>query len=268
MIRGAVISGNELFVQDGLFGFLIEEVQVVGVQSDLDLLAGLAGSAGINAGDDIAFLAGGAQVQVGFGTHQFCHFNVHVDGGAGIFGELGVVVMDVFRTDAHDNFLADVAFVDELGDLLLGNNDLVIAEGGNNILSFTIQFHVEEVHLGASDEAGHELVGGIVVQVLGGIHLLHNAVLHNNDTAGHGHSFGLVMGNVDEGCLQSLMQLRDLSTHGNAQLGVQVGQGFVEQADLRLTDDSTSQSNTLALTAGQSLRLAVQIGRASCRERV
>ena len=208
---------------------------MVGVQSDLDLLSGLAGSAGINAGDDVAFLTGGAQVQIGFRTHQFCHFNVNVDGGAGILSELGFVVMDVFRTDAHDNFLADVAFIDELGNFLLGNNDLVIAEGGNNILSFTIQFHVEEVHLGAADEAGDELIGRIVIQVLGGIYLLDDAVLHNNDTAGHGHSFGLVMGNVDEGCLQSLMQLGDFSTHRDAQLGVQVGQRFVEQEYLRIS---------------------------------
>ena len=45
-----------LLVEDRLFSFLVEEVQVVGIKSDLDLLAGLAGSAGINAGDDIAFL--------------------------------------------------------------------------------------------------------------------------------------------------------------------------------------------------------------------
>ena len=66
------------------------------------------------------------------------------------------------------------------------------------------------------------------------------------------------MGNVDEGGLQALMQLGDLGTHLHAQLSVQVGQRFVEQEDLRLTDDSTAQSNTLTLAAGQSLRLTVQ----------
>ena len=66
------------------------------------------------------------------------------------------------------------------------------------------------------------------------------------------------MGNVDEGGLQALMQLGDFGTHLHAQLSVQVGQRFVEQEDLRLTDDSTAQSNTLTLAAGQSLRLTVQ----------
>ena len=66
------------------------------------------------------------------------------------------------------------------------------------------------------------------------------------------------MGNVDEGGLQALMQLGDFGTHLHAQLSVQVGQRFVEQEDLRLTDDSTAKSNTLTLAAGQSLRLTVQ----------
>ena len=52
-----------------------------------------------------------------------------------------------------------------------------------------------------------------------------------------------------------MMQLGDLGTHLNAQLSVQVGQRFVHQEDLGLTNDSTAQSNTLALTTGQSLGL-------------
>ena len=54
------------------------------------------------------------------------------------------------------------------------------------------------------------------------------------------------------------MQLGDLGTHGNAQLGVQVGQRLVKEEHLRLTDDGTAQSNALALAAGQSLGLAVE----------
>ena len=69
---------------------------------------------------------------------------------------------------------------------------------------------------------------------------------------------GLVVGHVDEGGLQALMQLGDLGTHGNAQLGVQVGQRLVKEEHLRLTDDGTAQSNALALAAGQSLGLAVE----------
>ena len=161
--------------------------------------------------------------------------------------------MNIFRTDTHNHFFADKAFIDKLGNFLFGNNDLVIAEGGNNILSFTIKLDVEEVHLGASDKACNKFIGRIVIQILGRIHLLHNAVLHNDNAAGHRHGFSLVVSNINEGCLQSLMQLGDLSTHGNTQLGVQVGQRFVKQENFGLTNDCAAESNTLALTAGQGL---------------
>ena len=54
------------------------------------------------------------------------------------------------------------------------------------------------------------------------------------------------------------MQLGQLGSHLGTELRVQVGQRLVQQEDLRLTDDSTAQRNTLTLTAGQSLRLTVE----------
>ena len=54
------------------------------------------------------------------------------------------------------------------------------------------------------------------------------------------------------------MQLGDLGSHLGTQLGVQVGEGLVQEEDLGVTDDGTAQGNTLPLAAGQSLGLAVQ----------
>ena len=70
--------------------------------------------------------------------------------------------------------------------------------------------------------------------------------------------FHLVVGNVDEGGTQFLVQFCQLGPHLGTQLGIQVGQRFVKQEHLGLTDDSTAQRNTLPLTTGQSLGLAVQ----------
>ena len=61
-----LLRSETLFVQDGLLRFLVEEVQMVCIECDPDLVAGSAGSAGINTGDDVPVLAGGAQVQIGF----------------------------------------------------------------------------------------------------------------------------------------------------------------------------------------------------------
>ena len=54
------------------------------------------------------------------------------------------------------------------------------------------------------------------------------------------------------------MQLDDLGAHAGTQLCIQVGQRLVQQEDGRVTDHCAAQSNTLALAAGQSLRLTVE----------
>ena len=79
------------------------------------------------------------------------------------------------------------------------------------------------------------------------IDLLDDAITHNNDAVAHGHSFGLVMRNIDKGGAQLLMELGDLGSHLRTQLSVQVGKRFVEQENLRIADDSTAQGNTLSL---------------------
>ena len=66
------------------------------------------------------------------------------------------------------------------------------------------------------------------------------------------------MRNVDERGAQLLVQLDDLGAHRGTQLGVQVGKGLVEQEHGRVTHHGAAQGNTLALAAGQSLRLAVE----------
>ena len=74
----------------------------------------------------------------------------------------------------------------------------------------------------------------------------------------HGHSFGLVVGNVDEGGAEAEVELGQLGSHLGTELRVQVGQRFVQKEDLRFTDNRTAQRNTLTLTTGQSLRLTVE----------
>jgi len=163
--------------------------------------------------------------------------------------ELGLIV-DVLGTDAHLDLLADVGIQLAVSGLLLGQGDEVAAQIDAVLVALLDDGAVQEVHLGAADEACDEHVAGHIVQVLRGIDLLDDAVLHDNDTVAHGHSLGLVVGNVDEGGSQLLVQLDDLGAHGGTQLSVQVGQ--------RVTNHCTTQSDTLALTTGQSLGLAVQ----------
>ena len=63
---------------------------------------------------------------------------------------------------------------------------------------------------------------GYIVEVLRSIYLLDETVLHNDDTRSHGHSFDLVVGNVDEGGAESLMNLGKLCSHRRTELSVEV----------------------------------------------
>ena len=120
---------------------------------------------------------------------------------------------------------------------------------------------VEEVHRRAADEAGHKDVGRAVVEHLRRIELLEDAVLHHRDAGGHGHGFRLVVGHVDEGGLQALVELGNLGALLDAQLGVEVGERLVEEEDLRLADDGAPHRHALALAAGELAGLALRAGR-------
>ena len=59
------------------------------------------------------------------------------------------------------------------------------------------------------------------------------------------------MGDVDGGDAHLLLDAADLGTHGDAELGVQVAEGLVEQQDGRLDHQRAGQGHTLLLAAGQ-----------------
>ena len=100
---------------------------------------------------------------------------------------------------------------------------------------------------------------GLVVQVARGVDLHQQAVLQHCDAVAHGHGLDLVVGHVDRGDAQAAGQGRDLRTGLDAELGVKVGQRLIHEEDLRVTHDCAAHGNTLALTAGECLRLAVQV---------
>ena len=99
---------------------------------------------------------------------------------------------------------------------------------------------------------------GLVVQRLRRVELLEDAVAHDRDAGGHGHGFRLVVGHVDEGGLQALVQLAEVGAGLHAQLGVEVGERLVEEEHLRLADDGAADGDALALAAGELAGLALQ----------
>ena len=116
-----------------------------------------------------------------------------------------------------------------------------------------------EVHGRRADEAGDEQVDGRVVQRLRAVDLLQLAVTQHADPLAQGHGLDLVVGHVDGGDAEPLVQLRQRGAHRDAELGVQVGQRLVHQEGLRLADDGPAHGDALALAAGQRGRLALEV---------
>jgi len=98
----------------------------------------------------------------------------------------------------------------------------------------------------------------MLIKSLRSINLLNNTVFHNNDSVAHCHSFSLIVSYVNKCCTQFLVKLSNFCSHLCTELSVKVWERFVKQEYLRWTNDSTTQSNTLTLTAWHSLRLSVE----------
>ena len=94
-----------------------------------------------------------------------------------------------------------------------------------------------------------EDIGRTVVEFERRAHLLHHAVMHDDDAAGHRHGLDLVVGHIDGSGFQRLMQRLDFGAHLRAQLGIEIGQRLVEQEDLGIAHDGAAHGDALTLSA-------------------
>ena len=100
----------------------------------------------------------------------------------------------------------------------------------------------------------------LVVEFEGCAGLLDAPLAQYDDAVRHRHCFDLIVRDVNHGCAEIGVQLRQLHAHLHAQFGVQVRQRLVEKEQLRLPHDRTANGDTLALPAGQRLGFALQVG--------
>ena len=129
-------------------------------------------------------------------------------------------------------------------------------EGHGSLVTLPgVQLAAQEV--GFADEVRHELVHGLVVDGVGVGHLVHQALLHDDDAVGDGHGLGLVVRDVHgrDACL--LLDATDLGAHVHAELGIQVGEGLVKEKDAGLDDQGSGQGHALLLATGELVGHAV-----------
>ena len=86
--------------------------------------------------------------------------------------------------------------------------------------------------------------------------LLDCAALHQHDPVGKRHRLQLVVGDIDGGGLEALVQAGDLDAHVVAQLGIEVGERFIKEEYARRLDHGAGDRHALLLAAGEFGRLA------------
>ena len=90
-----------------------------------------------------------------------------------------------------------------------------------------------------------------------GVDLLDPAGVHDGDAVGGDHGLALIVRDVDGGEVEFVVQAADFEAHLLAQIGIEVGQRFVEQQHAGLDDHGAGQRHALLLAAGQFGGIAV-----------
>ena len=166
---------------------------------------------------------------------------------------------DAFRPDPEHHLAADkgrrrVVSLQAKADLVRPPR----ADHGHRPAVLGLEPRRHRVHRRRAHEAGDEQIGRIAVHRVGVGELLHLALMHHGDARRHRHRLDLVVGDIDDGGADALMQPLDLHPHLDAQLGVEIGERLVEQEQQGIAHQRAAHRHALALAAGQLRRLAAE----------
>ena len=190
----------------------------------------------------------GMDAQVVAQENDVPHHGVEDVGDAARLG----VQLHSLRSDGQAG--ADVAFLDGDRKRL---DDLRIMHPG--LAQVGAPFHQLPVQpIVFADEVGHEQTGRLVVEHLRRRHLLDFALVHHRHPVGEHHRLPLVVGDIDHGHFQALLQAAYLVLHVLPQAAVQGAQGFVHQHQVRLKHQGAGDRGPLLLAAGHLPRAAVR----------
>ena len=116
----------------------------------------------------------------------------------------------------------------------------------------------DEVHCRIAKEARDARARGPVEDVLRRADLGQLALEEDGHPVGHRHRLLLVVGDVDRRHVQGALQLHQLNPRLDTELGIEIGEGLVEQEELGLSHDRPRQRHPLLLAARELARLALQ----------
>ena len=104
-----------------------------------------------------------------------------------------------------------------------------------------------------------KVVAGPLVDLDRDRDLLDDAAVHDRDPVGHRQRLLLVVGDVDEGDADLLLDPLQLELQALAELQVERPERLVEQQHLREVDDRAGERDALLLAAGELVGLAVRL---------
>ena len=99
---------------------------------------------------------------------------------------------------------------------------------------------------------------GRVVDGLGRVDLLDDALAQHGDAVGHAHRLDLVVRDIDERPAEVALEPLQLRAHLEAEQRVERGERLVEQERARVADERAPERDPLALAARQLRRLALE----------
>ena len=115
-----------------------------------------------------------------------------------------------------------------------------------------------KVHRRCADETPYELVRRFVIERSRIGNLLDCSLIEYDDLIPHRHGFNLVVCDVDHSSIKPIVEATDFHPHLHAKFRIEVAQRFIEQEDLRVSDNCPTDRNTLTFTTGEMLRFTVQ----------
>lgn len=108
---------------------------------------------------------------------------------------------------------------------------------------------------GRTDKGQDEVIGGMVVKVLGASNLLNSTVIDDHEAVSHLHGFLLVVGDENRGHMNFFVKAAqpnpELLTHER----IESPKGLIEKEDLGFDDKSTGKCHALPLASGQLARI-------------
>src|SRR5260370_3228266 len=110
-----------------------------------------------------------------------------------------------------------------------------------------------------ADKAGSEDRARIAVNLLGLVELFDAPLGHHRDAIRNSQGLFLVVGHIDGGHLELLLDAADLVAQGDAYFGIEGREGFIEQEYLGFDGQGTSQGDTLLLATGELMGIAAAL---------